>query len=792
MKRLIMVAMAGVAATVARSADVYWDNFTEGVALDLATASNWKGGAVPELKRSEDGTTTKEENSDTAIVAPPDDGANLTLTLSRDLAVKGFRIGHNDTQFSRKKWFDVTLDLGADHTLDCWGTANTYPFSMGHQYLGYGRVRLTSGTIRKMTEPSGNSEFFMRRGKGFLEFYVDGAASKVIFPQVSFAANNGLFCVTNGGFVKAKLMVNQGTDVVCTNSVVKITGAGSLWDNDNQNTYIYPNANSPANEFLLHLDDGGVMSNFYGSVGCRGSNAKILVENGARLHLTGGVDFGGNQENFPTNNVMEVRRNGLVVVRPVDTANEGNRQNAFVVGSAGADNRLHVHDGGVVTNFHGTVGKNGSDSRVLVENGGEVHIVNSVWVGSPNGTATSSNNVFEISSGGLVVATNKNAQGSFTSAFIIGNGGTANNLLVRKGGVLHVGNLRLGNAASSHGNFTTIADGGKMYVHGQLWLGIKNWQSEYDVATNNVLDVKGEGSLVELAETSTTQFYVAGENNGILLHDHAAITNQATHSGLNIRSQIGGGTYVKIFDHGEYYSPRWVKVGSSVDAAKEPDKRSPSKRARLSVFDHGRMILGSALYLGAAEQNARDEDGDPVVYDNAIHVGSDGLIQCTSFNFEGYGNKVVISNGLLQATHGGVTSTKGSSAENGGATRFVFEGAAPQLKANGPMSFGVGAQLTFRVPDEGYLAGHALVDSENNTINVDASCTLAVEVSKKFKDGGTFTLMDARNKTLTVDAGVLAAANARIQGLGELSVTPDNHKLMLKVYNRNGTVIVVR
>lgn len=718
-------------------ADVTWGSMGTGT-WDLADGANWEGGVVPELQFS--GDYAAQALSPSARTVPPTAGAKFTLTASRDLVFRDFTFAHNDSQTNAKNWFDVDMDLGANRTLSFWGGHNASLWF--NLYPAYQRVTLKSGTLKAYDAEVVPSQvsvggvtynfsqvFRMTTQKqGPVELIVDGPTSRMIFPQFTVGGANQRMCVINGGYVKGRLWVDGTPDRAGTNQVVLISGEGSIWDHDNgrsgnQQCYMFdPRMNTsetyPENGFLLHICDGGVMTNFAGSVGHRGSNAKILIDGGT-LHTmkTGSIRdivLGGNMNksgsevtSVPTNAVIEVTNGGKLY------ANVGQNANGAYVG-------------GLI------VGGWGNDCRLLVHDGGEV-------------------NTDVLFLGALSLSTNP-----YPDPEVHGRG---NEVIVGPGGCLTVTNrLEIGQWSTYGGMDSRAKD--------------------------CVLRVRGEGAKLYLPDSfnktgaSTASFSIKGQNCGLEVSDGGVVTNETSNVGLALYSTA----WANVTRGGEIRMRRWFYIGYQ-----------GSSNAMCTVSDGGKITVGSeTLNIGHQQQTAVLNGVPHEKYGNTLIVGDGGEVEALRLRMWGYGNRLVISNGLVTVKGERFISIYNGGA-NGSATEVLFEGNSPQMVAPGAQ-FLSEADVTMRVP-KGGLTRSAIVANGYYGVTMDATCALNVEVEDD-RDGYECVLMECTdpgvNAKITIDETVFAAAQERLPVYAKMYLTPNSKKLMLKMGFHNGTQIFVR
>lgn len=187
--KTVLAAAAMTASLSGFGVDVKWINYDAG-AHDLADGANWEGGTVPELPAVQGTDYTAQILAPSAKTVPPNDGAAITMTASRDLVLRDFTFANNDWQLTTKKYFDVNLDLGADRTITFWGGQHAaFWFNL---FVVYQRTWLKSGTLKgydafevpSPTTINGTPYYCQNKfrmtatNQGPVEMYVDGPTAK--------------------------------------------------------------------------------------------------------------------------------------------------------------------------------------------------------------------------------------------------------------------------------------------------------------------------------------------------------------------------------------------------------------------------------------------------------------------------------------------------------------------------------------------------------------------------------------------------------------------------------------
>ncbi len=389
----------------------------EGI-YDIANGANWANGAVPlapNVPESAAGLTDElyQQAGATPIARFYAAGsAKFTVTATTDVALRQLYFGNSIAEGGN---YDVTFDLG-DHTIDLWGEKSSSAVFFAHDGSGRNQTfTLKSGTIqRKSVIPESKtvgstayefgSQYRMtpNGSKSNVKMFIDGPTSRLIVPQLNFGGSVGnLFCITNGGYVKASrfyLETKGGTG-----GVFKVTGSGSVFETDASITSTAYD-NSPSETYnsaaiLLHVTDNGMITNFCGNFGNRGHNIHGLVDKGGVFHVGGWLAIGSRTNAYPTNNLLEVTDGGRLVL--------GGKNQTLWVGSAGMRNRLFVHDRGeaylsrlnlVQINTRDSFAEMASN-EILIGAGGRVVVSNGITIGyNQFGNASiGTNNIIRVS-----------------------------------------------------------------------------------------------------------------------------------------------------------------------------------------------------------------------------------------------------------------------------------------------------------------------------------------------------------------------------------------------------------
>ncbi|MGA2603464.1 MAG: hypothetical protein ABSG14_04480 [Verrucomicrobiia bacterium] len=538
------------------------------------------------------------------------------------------------------------------------------------------------------------------------ELTLDTNAALSVNNSAVLATNLGLIVGNTGG--KVSVTITNGGQVVSgygwlgfasssSNNVVLVTGAGSVWNNDNGymhigwysagNQLIITNAGqvvglsaylgyyySSSNNLALVTGPGSVWTAGGMCVGNYGSGNQLIITNGGQV--VDGLAYLGYGDNVyhSSNNVVLVTGSGSV------WSNSGN----LYVGNYGSSNQLTIANGGkvVVVNASAYLGFfPGSDNNVVLVTG-----PGSVWSNQPNlyiGWYSAGNQLI-ITNGGQV----------FDGAAELGiNSSGSNNvvLVTGPGSVWSNGDVTVG--AQGAGTQLTIANGGQV-VDGNGYLG-----SFTSASSNNVALVTGSGSVW----SNTGSLYVgyASTGNRVTVTNGGAVSANQLVLGQNASSSgtltLAGGTVTVVgliatnsgsaiaFNSGTLISngtaitnAQTFVVGDALDAA------TFQLNGGVHSFANGLEIRNNASLTGCGTVNGNvvvDPGGTvlatcagtlsftSIVTNNGAIVVANG----TTMNFYG----PVVNNGVINATNGTVqyfstvcpvTITTSSSPSGGGTT----------------------------------------------------------------------------------------------------------------------------
>ncbi len=425
-------------------------------------------------------------------------------------------VGSNTTANSN------TILVTSPHSL--W--SNSYSLVIG-TYGSFNQLIVSNGgTVANTTGHVGSqsgsmSNFVCVTGTGSLWTNSDQLA----------IGNEGSFnqlLINNGGGVANTVGV-VGNESGASNNVVVVTGAGSFWTSSGDlNVGLYGSGNQ------LVVSNGGVVANGFGFIGAAaGANDNFALITGA------GSLWANNNDlyvgNFGSGNQMVVSHGGAVansigllgwdigasnnVVVVTDAGSLWtNNIGGLYVGYSGTGNQLVVSNGGVVVSGYGSgwLGYNaGANNNVAVvtgagslwDNNGYTGVDGNLYVGGGG-----SGNQLVVSNGGVVVS---------GYGYVGVQSSASNNVAVVTGaGSLwtNTGNLYVGGAGS--GNLLSVNDGGVVANYTGSIGQFSDW---------NVAVVTGAGSLWSNSDGLYIGYQASG--NQLVVSNGGLVTTDYGHLG---------------------------------------------------------------------------------------------------------------------------------------------------------------------------------------------------------------------------------------------------------------------
>ena len=457
-----------------------------------------------------------------------------------------------------------------------------------------------AGTFNTLTITNGGQVFSR---DGYIGFGVNGDPTNGAFNSVLVTGDGSLWNTTrffqpgvfgpgnqltiaNSGRVNsvdAYIGANGGS-----NTLIQVTGAGSVWSNAGTLRVGYVSANnqltisgggrvdevgfgrvgeftSSSNNLLLVTGINSLWNdNNNLTVGFNGAGNTMIVTNGAKV-----VSFGGYVGSDLQFNSTSGVRNTVIVTGAgsqwTNTATSGN--NGMIVGYNADSNSLMVSAGGRVDGLIGIIGWNnhfnsavvtdsnslwnstgagsffevgvlGHDNRLTVTNGGRVNSTD-FYIG---GGASSSNNAVIVTGSGSILTN--------SGTFRVGAAGASNSLTLANGGQLYNGIGKLGESATSVNNYVLVTDSNTLWNNtGNLLVG--------DLGAGNTL-VLSNGARISSAQGLIGNTGPSASNNTVIVTGAGTLwTNTATggnngvsigQGGNNNQLHISNGGRVDSFD----------------------------------------------------------------------------------------------------------------------------------------------------------------------------------------------------------------------------------------------------
>lgn len=494
----VLTTVVVVAAWYARAENNTSQIFTNGTTTDWGggflyvgnTGTNnslWigNGSIVSNVMISEIGYSSSA-NSNWALVA--DTGSVLSIKLgftiggsgsaNRLTVTNGGKVVSNSGELGNSASANSNVVLVAD-TGSVWICTNN-TFFVGNSGPGNqltisngGQVVIQNYFLGDYDSASNNT--VLVTGSGSLWSTTDGVIGQ-------WGCGNRLI-ITNGGRVLGSSSVNIGLLANASNNEVLVTGSGSIWSN----ATIYLGGNYGSNNRLTITNGGQVVGNggFVGS-GTGGSNIALVTDSGSVWSNLGSFfvvgKSGPDNQLIITNGGQVVSLDGYVgfwsgssnnTVLVTGTGSAWNNLGNLTVGAADAGNQLIITNHAAVANNYGVIGSGSSSSNTTVVVTG----IGSSWTNRIKLTVglLSSSNQLVIANGGQVVnlsgevgsfsgasnnvvlVTDNGSLWNNTDSLCIGNQGSANRLIIAKGGTVIATNLYFSYASSN--NTISLAGG---------------------------------------------------------------------------------------------------------------------------------------------------------------------------------------------------------------------------------------------------------------------------------------------------------------------------------------------
>ena len=296
---------------------------------------------------------------------------------------------------------------------------------------------------------------------------------------------------------------NAATPSTANNNSVRVTGAGSAWNNNGD---LVVGATGAGNK--LTVANGGVVNNNNGWIGgsavqqaqsvlqlLRGDDASSLQQSDS---LSSGSQINSGSDNAAGLTPSTANNNA---VRVTGAGSTWNNNGDLVVGYSGAGNKLTIANGGVVNNNNGWIGGSAvQQSQLSQANQSVLRLFGDNQPASSDDAAGLS---LQQSSNRLSSGSRINSAGDDAAGLSLNSTANNNAVLVTGAGSVwnNNGNVTVGTAGS--GNTLTVANGGAVNVSGDL--SVRNGNQV--LATGGDLNVGGRfnnaGTVTQLNSQGT-------------------------------------------------------------------------------------------------------------------------------------------------------------------------------------------------------------------------------------------------------------------------------------------------
>jgi T5SS/PEP-CTERM-associated repeat protein len=556
------------------------------------------------------------------------------------------------------------------------GSVNSVVISNGAKLYSIGSpsvIGATASSSNNSVTVTGTGSLWTNVGSGF--FYLGNAG-----------AGNSL-TIADGG--KAYSLNIIGNAASSSNNTLLITGAGSLLANPSGIGFTIGN-NGAGNQVIV--TNGGTLqtpNGFLGFAASASNNSVLVTGSGSSWSTTSGtgtLQLGGSGKG----NTLTVANSGTVttVASTLGNAAGGDNNSVLVTGAA---SRWSIT--GALT-----IGNTGSFNSVTISDGGRI-----AGTSATVGNAISSSNNTVLITGANSVWTNSSTS---VSAFIFGNAGAGNSMVISNGGKLYTsgnGPEFVGNAASSSNNSITITGTGSQWtnatLNGFFYLGNSGGNNSLSLidggqafklnivgnnasSTNNSMLVSGAGSLLYNPSGIGFTFGNAGGGNRLTITNGGVVYVVGT----GIGSGAGGGNVVLVTGPGSTLSNQLnlsVGFGSSDNSLTLANGASANSGVG-GIFNLGgagsknRLVItnGATLFTGGpsdvnaigsragGNNNSAIVTGAGSVWSNGfvLYVGNTGAVNSltisdggTVYNVNLVGKEASSSNNTVTITGAGST-----------------------------------------------------------------------------------------------------------------------------------------
>ena len=253
----------------------------------------------------------------------------------------------------------------------------------------------------------------------------------------------------------------------------------------------------------------------------------------------------------------------------------------------------------------------------------------------------------------------------------------------------------------------------------------------------------------------------------LIVSGGATVTNRATNTYIGTANV---GALVRVTDGGEFYCQNMVSMPYDSGFG-----------SRIDVSDGGRLVAAGTLCVGF--------DNKEVTVPNELFIGANGTGTVNAVSIRGTGNRVVISNGTLNASSVAPRNSSGCT--------FAVQGANAKVKTTGDFNFAANAYtLEFALPKEGF-ADTPIQCGGVFSLKSNASLDLSVE----YGINGSYRLIKAdggisAGATVRYLTDLVASWNEELKAQTDyklkLELREDNTELWLNARTKGGLTVILR
>lgn len=510
----------------------------------------------------------------------------------------------------------------------------------------------------------------------------------------------------------------------------------------------------------------------------------LMTRNGGSMTFKGGVwDAGGGAAATLRAGVVGNANGAGRRVTLSGGAEMKNLSNVFAAGNSGStydsDNLLLVTDGAVLstTNFYGwSVYANNAvvtNNAVVVSDGGRLNVHTTFATDSKQASVTTDGdcrgNTVTVAAGGALIQ----RQDAAATAMIGNRSGGACLCVTGANARATLSQIRMGYETTSAGNTLRVADGGALdatdlYV-GRFGSGNTLSVSNGTVSLNGLLTMGYANDATKNTSAGNT-IHIAGPDARLTFAAPVLNNGEGFDFFPNAIDKAAPGNEVIVSDGATLTYPFAIRLFRRAhDNTFRVTRRATFGQAGT---DAATLFGIGGLHPASSNNTVYVEDGGALAADylyvtcvsNALVV-SNGTVTCAAADASG--NACVVG---FRTTGGEPSTVRGNA--------LVLRGRTPRVSAAGTLLMRYYARLEFDVPPEGYAAGHVPVTAKS--LDLKTGGVLTANLDGYFEHGptATYTLVETTDG-VTLGDGVLAAANAAIDGLGAFRLSADGRNLLL-------------